>query len=49
MEEAEVPIEHLHEEIHHRAEHGRERWALGVALSSVVDQSGALGRLGSSF
>jgi hypothetical protein len=36
MEEAEVPTEHLHEEIHHQAEHGRERWALGVALSSAL-------------
>jgi hypothetical protein len=36
MEEAEVPTEHLHEEIHHEAEHGRERWALGVALSSAL-------------
>ena len=36
MEETEVPTEHLHEEIHHQAEHGRERWALGVALSSAL-------------
>jgi Domain of unknown function (DUF4337) len=36
MEEAEVPTEHLHEQIHHEAEHGRERWALGVALSSAL-------------
>jgi hypothetical protein len=36
MEEAEVPTEHLHEEIHHQVEHGRERWALGVALSSAL-------------
>jgi hypothetical protein len=36
MEEAEVPTEHLHEEIQHQAEHGRERWALGVALSSAL-------------
>jgi hypothetical protein len=36
MEEAEVPTEHLHEEIHHEVEHGRERWALGVALSSAL-------------
>jgi len=36
MEEAEVPTDHLHEEIHHRAEHGREAWALGVALSSAL-------------
>ena len=35
MEEGEVPTEHLHE-IHHEAERGRERWALGVALSSAL-------------
>jgi hypothetical protein len=36
MEEAEVPTEHLHEEMHKEVEHGRERWALGVALSSAL-------------
>ena len=36
MEETEVPTEHLHEEIQHQAERGRERWALGVALSSAL-------------
>jgi lipopolysaccharide export LptBFGC system permease protein LptF len=36
VEEAEVPLEQLHEEIHHRAEHGRERWISGVALSTAV-------------
>jgi hypothetical protein len=36
MEEAEVPTEHLREEIQHHAEYGRERWALGVALSSAL-------------
>jgi len=36
MEEAEVPLEHLHEEIHHHAEHGGERWISWVALSTAV-------------
>jgi Domain of unknown function (DUF4337) len=36
MEAPEVPTEHLHEEIHHRAEHGKTRWTLGVALSSAL-------------
>src|ERR1041385_8400473 len=36
MEEAEVPLEHLHEEIHHRAEHRRERWISWVALSTAI-------------
>jgi hypothetical protein len=36
MEDPEVPTEHLHEEIHHHAEHSRERWVLGVALSSAL-------------
>ncbi|MBV9391281.1 MAG: DUF4337 domain-containing protein [Verrucomicrobia bacterium] len=36
MEQPEVPVEHLHEEIHHRAEHSREKWILGVALSSAL-------------
>ena len=36
MEAPEVPTEHLHEEIHHHAEHSRERWILGVALSSAL-------------
>jgi Domain of unknown function (DUF4337) len=36
MEEAEVPLEHLHEEIHHRAEHGGEKWISGVALSTAI-------------
>jgi len=36
MEDSEVPTEHLHEEIHHGAEHGGERWMLGVALSSAL-------------
>src|SRR5207248_9157193 len=36
MEEAEVPLEHLHEEIHHRAEHGGEAWISWVALSTAI-------------
>jgi Domain of unknown function (DUF4337) len=36
VEEAEVPLEQLHEEIHHRAEHGGERWISWVALSTAV-------------
>lgn len=35
MEEAEVPLEGLHEEIHHHAEHG-ERWISWVALSTAI-------------
>jgi Domain of unknown function (DUF4337) len=36
MEEAEVPLEQLHEEIHHRAEHHREPWIAWVALSTAL-------------
>lgn len=36
MEEAEVPLEHLHEHIHHHAEHGGTRWISGVALSTAI-------------
>jgi hypothetical protein len=36
MEEAEVPLEHLHEEIHHHAEHGGTPWISWVALSTAV-------------
>ena len=36
MEEAEVPLEHLHEEIHHRAEHGGPAWISWVALSTAL-------------
>src|SRR5205823_1484128 len=36
MEEAEVPLEHLHEQVHHSAEHSRERWISWVALSTAV-------------
>src|SRR5437763_16618012 len=36
MEEAEVPLEHLHEQIHHHAEHGGAAWISGVALSTAI-------------
>ena len=36
MEEAEVPLEHLHEEIHHSAEHGGAPWISWVALSTAL-------------
>lgn len=36
MEESEVPLEHLHEEIYHSAEHSRERWISWVALSTAI-------------
>jgi pyruvate/2-oxoglutarate dehydrogenase complex dihydrolipoamide acyltransferase (E2) component len=36
MEEAEVPLEGLHEEIHHHAEHSGEAWISGVALSTAL-------------
>ena len=36
MEEAEIPLEHLHEEIHHQAEHGDTPWISGVALSTAI-------------
>jgi len=36
MEEAEVPLEHLHEEIHRTAEHSREVWISWVALSTAI-------------
>ena len=36
MEEQDVPIDDVHEEIHHRAEHARERWISGVALSTAL-------------
>ena len=36
MEEAEVPLESLHEEIHHHAEHGGPPWISGVALSTAI-------------
>lgn len=34
-EEIEVPTEHLHEHMEHGAEESRQRWILGVALSSA--------------
>src|SRR3954462_12556386 len=36
MEEAEVPLEHLHEHIHHGAEHGGANWISWVALSTAI-------------
>jgi hypothetical protein len=36
MEEAEVPLEQLHEEIHHQAEHGGPPWISWVALSTAI-------------
>src|SRR6266478_9588333 len=36
MEEAEVPLEHLHEEVHHSAEHNGENWISWVALSTAI-------------
>lgn len=36
MEEQEVPIEGLEENIHHAAQHAREKWISGVALSSAL-------------
>src|ERR1700730_6500220 len=36
MEEAEVPLEHLQEEIHQHAEHGGEAWLSQVALSTAI-------------
>ncbi len=36
MEEAEVPLEHLHEEIHRHAEHSGEKWISWVALSTAI-------------
>jgi Domain of unknown function (DUF4337) len=35
MEEIEVPTEHLHEEIHEKAEEIKEKWTLYVALSTA--------------
>ncbi|HEY2379973.1 MAG TPA: hypothetical protein VGK48_02210 [Terriglobia bacterium] len=35
MEEAEVPLEHLHEHVHHSAEHGGEI-AIAVATISAL-------------
>ena len=36
MEEAEVPLEHLHEQVHHSAEHNGENWISWVALSTAI-------------
>jgi hypothetical protein len=36
MEEAEVPLEHLHEQVHHRAEHSGETWISWVAFSTAI-------------
>ena len=36
MEEYESQTEHVEEELHHHAHAARERWVLGVALSSAI-------------
>jgi hypothetical protein len=36
MEEAEVPLEHLHENVKESAEHTGEAWISGVALSTAI-------------
>lgn len=36
MEEAEVPLEHLHEHVKETAEHGGAAWISGVALSTAI-------------
>jgi uncharacterized protein DUF4337 len=36
MEEAEIPMEHLHEQIHEHAEHGTAQWISWVALSTAI-------------
>ena len=36
MEGPEVPLEHLHEEVHHHATHGGPSWISGVALSTAI-------------
>src|SRR5437588_11228184 len=36
MEEQEAPLEDVHEQIHHHAEHSRERWISAVALSTAL-------------
>jgi uncharacterized protein DUF4337 len=36
MEEAEVPLENLHEEIHQHAEHSGKSWISWVALSTAI-------------
>jgi hypothetical protein len=36
MEEAEIPLEHLQEQVHHNARHGGETWISWVALSTAI-------------
>jgi hypothetical protein len=36
VEEAEVPLEGLHEHVHHSAEHSGEKWISWVALSTAI-------------
>src|SRR2546423_1022413 len=36
MEEAEVPMEHLHEQVHHSAEQSGASWISWVALSTAI-------------
>jgi hypothetical protein len=36
VEEAEVPLERLHEHVHHSAEHSGEAWISWVALSTAI-------------
>jgi hypothetical protein len=36
MEDAEVPLEHLQEQVHHKAEHSGETWISWVALSTAI-------------
>jgi len=36
MEEAEVPLEHVHEHVHETAKHSREAWMSWVALSTAI-------------
>src|SRR5438874_13642592 len=36
MEEAEVPLEHLHEHVHESAEHSGAAWVSWVALSTAL-------------
>ena len=36
MEEAEVPLEHLHEQAHETAKHSGETWISWVALSTAI-------------
>ncbi len=36
VEEAEVPLEGLHEHVHHSAEHSGEIWISWVALSTAI-------------